>query len=434
MKTKIQQKTISFLDKIHQWLFQQPLSKEMLSFINNLSWSFFGGIISAAIIFIVNIIAGRILGPDQYGQYSLVIALSAIFVILMTWGLDTAIVFYVARNNISTVKKQYRGNVLLLYGILSFSVVIFLYLIKTKLILWFKAPSIVIYWAIIFALFYSLKNIADAFIKSAHQFRFQSFLRILEAIVILLTFGLFVFFTNFNNFSNYLTVILFGGLVFVLATFIYFRKKIIFSWKYTQPLLSYGSFAIVGAFSGILLNSFDKILINQYLGSYQLGIYNAYFTVSVALITQLIAMFINVFFPVLSSLSNKEVIFYKINKVFFILFLPLFIIISLIISLAISLFGQQYPFDFYLILEFSFLSTLIIYFTILWWLVASQGKKGIKFTSINGIIAGLLFIVLNILFSQHLNLHLVVFFFAMSIGYAILVGIVGYKFSWWKLK
>ncbi len=434
MKTKIQQKTISFLDKIHQWLFQQPLSKEMLSFINNLSWSFFGGIISAAIIFIVNIIAGRILGPDQYGQYSLVMALSAIFVILMTWGLDTAIVFYVARNNISTVKKQYRGNVLLLYGILSFSVVIFLYLIKTKLILWFKAPSIVIYWAIIFALFYSLKNIADAFIKSAHQFRFQSFLRILAAIVILLTFGLFVFFTNFNNFSNYLTVILFGGLVFVLATFIYFRKKIIFSWKYTQPLLSYGSFAIVGAFSGILLNSFDKILINQYLGSYQLGIYNAYFTVSVALITQLIAMFINVFFPVLSSLSNKEVIFYKINKVFFILFLPLFIIISLIISLAISLFGQQYPFDFYLILEFSFLSTLIIYFTILWWLVASQGKKGIKFTSINGIIAGLLFIVLNILFSQHLNLHLVVFFFAMSIGYAILVGIVGYKFSWWKLK
>ena len=75
------------------------MSGEMKNFLGNLSWSFFGGIIAAGIMLSVNIAAGRILGPVEYGKYGLVIALSSILLIPMLLGLDVALTHFIAQSN-----------------------------------------------------------------------------------------------------------------------------------------------------------------------------------------------------------------------------------------------------------------------------------------------------------------------------------------------
>ncbi len=433
-KRKWMKKIIKLIEVVHFKIFGHPISDEMKNFLGSLSWSFLGGIISALVIFFINIMAGRILGPSEYGRYSLVIAVASIFVIFMTWGIDTAATYYISRSKNEDERKKYFSSVLTLYLVLIGTVVVMLFIFQGTIAFWFKTTSRLIFWASLFALFSSSKNIADAFIKSQQQFKFQSFLRISEAFIIFVSFIAFIYLSLFKDFSNYIEILIMGYIFFIAITVRHFKKYIGFSFQYVQKLLSYGTFAVVGSFSGILFNSFDKILVNRFLGSSQLGIYNAYSIVSTVLVVQVIAMFINVFFPVLSSIEDKEVIFHKINKLALLLAMPIYFMLILIITLAITLFGKQYPFDLGLVLEFGLLAVLIIYFTILWWLIASQGKEGIKFTSINGIIAGLFFVGLIWVFRNTLSLHLVVAFLMVGMGYAILAGWLGYKYSFWKIK
>ena len=71
----------------------------------------------------------------------------------------------------------------------------------------------------------------------------------------------------------------------------------------------------------------DKFIITKELNIYQLGIYGAYFMASTNLIAQATQMFINIFFPVASKFENRSFL-KKLDKIFFIAFIPLFLIIS----------------------------------------------------------------------------------------------------------
>jgi O-antigen/teichoic acid export membrane protein len=78
-------------EMIHFRLFGHSIGDEMREFLHNLSWSFFGGIVAAAIMFATNVLAGRWLGPVEHGKYNLIVAISSFLVAFMILGLEVSI-------------------------------------------------------------------------------------------------------------------------------------------------------------------------------------------------------------------------------------------------------------------------------------------------------------------------------------------------------
>lgn len=415
-------KIISIAEILHLRIFGHEMSETMQNFLGHLSWSFFGGTIAAAIMFALNIIAGRLLGPVEYGKYGLVIALASIFIIPMTLGIDTAITYYVAKNSSGSEKKEVVKSSLWVVGILVALIASLGFYFSSPISKLFNTEVSIAVIAIIFGIFLSIRNIFDSLVKGFHLFRYQSIIKIAEALIIFAAFFLLIGNYNLLTFKSYIVAILAGYIFTNLAIAFKIKNVLGFDTKYTRKIISYGSYAILGSLFGIMTTSFDKILINKYIGPEQLGIYSAYMTASFLLVTQIIALFVNVFFPYMASIKNSDLILKKINRLAMIFFIPAMFGLAFIIVTAIMLFGKNYSLDWVLVLEFSLLGIMTMYFTALWWLIASKGKKGIRFTSVNGIISGSFFLLLIFIFKGNLTLYHVAAFLIIATTYNIFIG------------
>lgn len=417
----IRKKLFTFAEAVHLRIFGHDMGNEMRNFLGHLSWSFFGGIIAAGIMLVLNILAGRWLGPVEYGKYSLVIAISSIMIIPMTLGIDTAITYYVAKSSSDAEKKSIVRSSLWVIAIsitLVSCLILFFYPDVSESL---HVEKSVLVMGIVFSIFLAARNVLDSAIKGFHFFKYQSLIRVTEAVIVLAMF--LVFAGQYRlTFESYVFAMLAGYVLMILA--VAFRLKDVFAFDttYTGKVISYGGYAIVGSLFGIMTNSADKILVNKYLGQEQLGLYNAYMTASFLLIGQLSALFINVFFPYLASVTNQGAILKKLNKLALIFSLPALIALGLIVWLVMTLFGEAYTIDWLLIVEFSLLGIMTMYFTALWWLIAASGAKGIRFTSFNGIVSGTIFLLLMFIFGGTLTLYRVVFFLIISLLYAIVRG------------
>lgn len=418
----LRQKAVALAEWLHLRIFGHEMSDKMREFLGHLSWSFFGGIIAAGIMFALNILAGRWLGPEEYGKYGLVIAIASIFVIPMVFGVDTAVTHYIAKTKETREKEVYIKSSLwvVVFNVLLWTTV--LLALYPLIVRAFSISKPVFYFALVFSVILGLRNIADSCLRGYHLFESQSKIRVFEAVAILGFFLYLVKYLNFLDFRSYASAILAGYLLAIVVVCYKFKKSLLPSGVYSKKIIRYGFYALWGSVSGIMISSLDKILVGKYLNNELLGIYNAYATMSLLVVGQVVALFVNVFFPFLSSFSESAGVLKKINKLSAYLFIPAFFLISSIIFLGIKLFGNKYPVNWLLITEFGLYGALYAYFSVLWWLIASKSGKGMWFTSKNGMISGILFLALVMLFGGGLSLHFVVLFLIIAIIYNILVG------------
>jgi O-antigen/teichoic acid export membrane protein len=411
----IKQKFFRIAEITHLRIFGYEMGDEMRKFIGHLSWSFFGGIFSSIILLIVNISAGRILGPVEYGKYGLIVGIVGILIMPMTLGLDTASVYFIAKTKDRKEKREIISSSL--YMVLTMVLIVIFPIIyfRQSLSSLFQIPSSMLVIAAFFSAVLSARILMEAFLRGLHNFKVQSIFRILETMIILMFFFTLVKFWG-AHFQSYVVAVLSGYLVFILLSFLVFFRYLGESDKrISKSLLQYGTIALLGSLFGIFTMSVDKLFINKFIGNEQLGIYTAYSTVSFLLMGQLAALFVNVLFPQLSSLGSQIGLLKKVNRFAIGLFLPVWLLLSIIISLLIFIFGHRYPLDFWLVLEFGLLGTVYFYFLLLWWIINSKGERGICFTSFSGIFFGLLFVGLMYIFRGVLTINYVAIFLIISI-------------------
>ena len=194
-------------------------------------------------------------------------------------------------------------------------------------------------------------------------------------------------------FSMYITYGITGGIILV-----YIRKfvKLKFDKTWASKLTRYGSYALLGGVSSAFYSNIDKILINKYMNTVYIGIYWAYsYSFTMALVT-ILAVFEIVFFPLASKITNKVIIFKKINK-----FIPYLIVMSLPFMIGtgfiiLKLYGGEYPFDLRLAILFGIFGIFITLDKFYGLLMDSTGKKGKRIVSFAAIFLALSNIFLNI--------------------------------------
>ncbi len=413
---KIKDKLIETVEWVHLKFFGHPMSDTMREFLRNLSWSFFGGIISGVILFIVNILAGRWLGPEMYGKYNLIVAITSCLVIFMTIGLDVSVIRFVS------ISKNISEKILLIRFVLKrvFVLILITVIISLGVIILLRGNDINIFnsvyvSAVILAIFLSLRMVTDGILRGLGLFLIQAKIRLIESVAVLVFF-IAGFYFLYNSFNQYVFATMGGYVTFSMLTFLYIKKNFFADIDSVAQIkikrniiLKYGLYAMIGSFASFLFMGSDKILIGSFIDQQSVGVYSAYFTVSIVPVTLLQVIIINVFFPMISKSLNKQVIFKKINKLFLISAVPMFGLLFISSYIALLLFGNKYSRDVILIGLFSVYAILFLVVGVKQWLLASISDSSVLDSSIIAIVsgfiqAGLMFILLK----NGFNLHFVI--------------------------
>lgn len=363
----LKNKAISVAEVLHLRIFGHEMGGEMRSFLKNLSWSFFGGMIAAGIMFAVNILAGRFLGPLGYGEYNYIYSLAASLTFFFLLGNNQSSIRHIADEEYKNRRSKILSALLFLTIIQSIILFLVIFVFRSALSEKLNLSVNVIYFIVFMGFIFSFKELYDSFLRSFGLFKKQSLIKVIDAFFVLLFFIASIYILNGEIEYFHYAWAMIAGAIFSILAFLYltggqfskFGKKEIFT------IFNYNKFLIIGGFGGFVM-SLEKVFIGKYMGIENLGIYSAYYASSQMIISNLNILFMNIFWPtVVKNKENISVILGKLETLFF-KYSPLWIISNFVsISFILLLYGKQYPIYWLFILLFSISSLLNVFFSIL---------------------------------------------------------------------
>ncbi len=397
MIKKVKEKIFKFIEIIYTKIFGEKISDIAKNFLKDLSIVTIGMLFSSALLFFVNVFGARIIGPEEYGKFQIIYTITQFLLILMLFGLNTATAKYLSEN-INESKKEIIKNT----AIFSF---IFIILFFTSVFLIFDnflknsfgvekyLFDLAVYLGFIASFYFFSRSV----FQGLKKMKVLAIGEILYSLTTIIIFFIFIFCGQINYksiFYGFLGGYLAFFLVFLINNKGFFSRKI-FDFNIAKKLLNYGAYAILGSVSGILLNSIDKIVLNKFFSLEIVGVYSVYTLASTIIFSQLVAIFIMVFFPYSSGFVNKNLIAKKINKVSKLLFISSFFLSCIIMYIILKIIGNEYSVNINYILLFSLNTGLLSVFQVKMWLLNSSGLNGVKKTVYATIIIGILNTILN---------------------------------------
>lgn len=421
----------SIIEKLHRKIFGHEMSETMRNFIGNLSWSFWGTLISASFFAIINIVAGRLLGPAEYGKYNFVLSIVNILSVPIILGLDITSIHFITNSKNSEEKKQYLSN--------SFWIVIF-----TSLIFWiiyiftykffrdfFELNNFYLWIIAFFPIILSLKMLFDSFARSYFLFKFQSILKISESLVVSIFFIIFFFFLHFQESAYYLLSFIIGGIFIIAIYFLNFRNNII-RWKTENfnRIINYSKTTItIIIITSIMIYS-DKIFIGKFLSEKELGFFSAYLTASMVVMMQFVAVISNIFFPLMNQGVIKQAVVRKIDKLSFIFCIPITLIMFCFSYAILFLFGKEFEANLFYILFFSILAFLQIPINLYRNIIYSMPENYAKFKKYSFLHLALFFGGYSMLaIKEFSNFRFVLVIYSALTIFGLVISRFGYDFN-----
>jgi len=387
------------ISKAYERIFQEEISPEIAKFLKNLGYIGIGSVIGALFSLIFQTQAGRILGPSLYGEYTLVESVSGFLSIPMLVGITGGLVRYNAAASDKQTQSSITSTTFFLFLIFCLPSTLAFFLLSSPLSRLFSVSINIYRLAIAFAALSTLFTLTTDTFRGLFQMKKLALIRAIHPLCLLLVFFATVNFklVSFNPavFSTYLAFALTSGIIlFSLRGYLSHR---FISRSVANTLIRYGGYGTIGITSGALAGSADKLLINYYLTTAEVGIYRAYYFASLGIVSMFMSVFITVFFPTASKFEDKEAILQKIKK-----FTPYAVVLGLPAILCIEFFvlkfyGKDYPINLDLLLLFAVTSTITILYTVYAWFVSSFGLAGAKVTAFTGLSMSLLNVGLNVL-------------------------------------
>jgi O-antigen/teichoic acid export membrane protein len=362
-------------EKIHFKLFGHKMSQEMKQFLGNLSWSVSSGVIAVGISTVVTTLAGRFMGPEEYGKYSLLLVVYQFLVIFIFLGIDITSVKYIAKAKDFFQKKKIVSS----FGIfiaLSLGIVCILSVLTFPLIRKLYSVNLIFLLAgLSYTIFVSIKTAFDLFTRGLEDFKRQAKAKIFEALILLLAFPTIFFLLKLNNFIGLIATICVGAIGISLYYLVYLKKYLgAGDRRLVTSKLSETNLYFLSGLLGTIFLTADRIVVANYLGVKMLGVYSAYYLASYGVVAQINLLFNNVFLPATSRIKEKTYV-KKIDRFFLISFIPVSIIFALVMLVMLLIFGKDYPMNAYYIIFFSVFSSLFFFQSLYNTIIVDASKK-----------------------------------------------------------
>lgn len=369
-----------FISFIFKDAIPQEINTEIRRFIANLSIVGIGTLCSTGIIFAINIYAGRVLGPVEYGTFNLVVSISMMLCIPMMMGLASTEMKLLSVTMGSDQHRKIIFNIFLLFIIFTLTTIFFYNIFLEDIARTFSTSTDIVKIAILFGIVYVTYTLMQRCLLGLHKMNLYSYSIILYALI---TGSVFIVAISISKTSGSMIVSYFISYLVTSLVILYLLRDHFHLALDIPVIKEIGSYNILYAFGGLsymVYTNIDKILINKFLTPYDLGVYSVYQFSSVNIMVLFSSIFTMVFFPTINKYSNKNFIFKMLVKgclIYAIAGLPFIMLIQFLILLV---FGDKYPISIGSIALFSTAAILISLYEILVWFFNSEKKWGIRKT------------------------------------------------------
>jgi len=304
-------------------------------------------IISKLLQFVIFVYLAKTLGKEDFGIFSLGLALAFLFVIIADFGLSTLIIREVSRDKKSASK--YLSNSIMIKLLLSAITFVSAYLFFS-IVGYSEEVRIIVYIMLGFTLLQSFTDLHYAIFRAFERMHYDAFIKILRMLILV---GV-IFYLIKNNYGLLASSLAFVGteiFVLIIAFIITYTRfiKVSFEFDYifSKRLLKKSSlFCLSLVFSNLYLY-IDVIMLSKMGSIEEVGIYSAATNIVIALIF-IPRMYANSIYPVLSrfyvtSKKSLRFAYEKSLKYMSILGIPVaFGIYALSEKITLFLYGEEY--------------------------------------------------------------------------------------------
>lgn len=317
----------------------------------NVSGTFFIKVLGLGITFIFQVILGRTLEPEFYGQYTMFLTYTNVLSIIAVLGMDRNLIKEVAR---ITDDKFQCGN------LLSFSIKVslFIFVLLSLLIIIFHNSLSISLNAIHFLLMMLLINVIivifDGFLQGIGFIVRVTFLNTLINNILKIVFFITLIYVGVKGLNAALYSFIIGEIITIALRSVTIKKflgnhirlKSHLSHRDKVQYLKYSLTVALTTSMGLLIQNIDKIMIANYMDFSSVGIYKVAQNY-VALIGIFISPFV-AFWPMISKLYNEnkvseiEIELKKIVRIIIYLVIPMFFIFLFLNEKLLIIFGENY--------------------------------------------------------------------------------------------
>jgi O-antigen/teichoic acid export membrane protein len=334
-------------------------------------------------------LTARFLGPEEYGRFLVITALSGVLSIPLTLGIPASATYYLAGG---TRRKRLFSTIIGI-TVISTGALAALFVVLTPYLARITAVDTTAFlYGIALSILFSWHNVTDGVLRGLYRVRTLSRIRLVLSIAVSsVAVGLLLL--GVRTLAAPLTALLAGYWIFsALAlrnTKAYWGKP---DARTGSVLLKYAASASSGSVAGAIILNADKLIINSSLSSASVGIYGAYAALSIALVDKLVAPFVSVLFPFSVRHKDKPGLFRKAERGVLRIFLPVLLLFGLGLFLGTRILGKTYPTIVPLLILFALAAALALCRELLWWVAISSNDRVIHEAALHNVIS----IILNL--------------------------------------
>ncbi|MBE6500181.1 MAG: flippase [Methanobrevibacter thaueri] len=278
---------------------------QVKTIFKNMSWLLISQIIASVCGFIWTVLIARYLGVNEYGVLGFAISLTGILAITADLGIYTHIVRHIATDYDSAPK--YLGNIIPFKCLLAIGT----FILTTIILIVLKSNELTITVSLLFTIEMIIKSFINLLNGSFQAFEEGKYQGIGNSLLnlLLLIFILIAIFTDLGIYGISISYILANiiALIYLYYSFTdnivkpkfefdktFCRNILIASLPFTATIILYS-----------IYYSIDVVMLNQLVGDYATGIYNATYKL-ISVLTVFYSVYSSVVYPVMSKLFKND--------------------------------------------------------------------------------------------------------------------------------
>ncbi len=377
---------LRLLSVLYELIFKEKMDDQARSFVLSTSYVGIGTVVGSLFTLAFSIIAARALGPGNFGILGLVTTVGTILAISMI-AASTPMIKYGSEVQDHLVQVTIISTAYILIAVVTVASACIFVLFSAPLSYLFGVTAEVFFFALFLAVTSTFYQLTTNSLRVFFKMRAYALLTAAQSVILLAAF-LALISKNLTSwelaaYSYYLSYAVIG---FILVVYLKDYIKLRFERSWAKKIVHYSLLALPGGVAATFMGV-DRILLNKFTTTADVGIYNAYFLPSIT-VAVLLWMVINAaFFPYASKSDDKLAILRRVNKAMPYLAAALAPSVLLLEWIVFFLYGRQYPFSWEIALFFAIAATMAFFYQALSWLMASQGTRGATVNTLSSIIA-----------------------------------------------
>jgi O-antigen/teichoic acid export membrane protein len=371
-------------------LFGQPVSEHIIAHVERFLLLGTALAISKIVSMTTQIFLGRQLGAARYGDVSIVLLLASYFSLPMASGWGLAFIRKASTEASTKAKLQALKAVLAVAGVASALTIMILLVFRNSIAAALKLDHPMMTMTIAMTVGYAWWNLSKQIAQAFQNWRIFTCIDIGSS-VITLSGSLIVISWHGAGLLPVCTVFLIGYFFSGLAQYARVRAAIgerVFR-PHIRTTLSHGIFLLFSGLVGMAAFCIDRFLIFRFLGSQEVGIYQAHFLATYGIGSSLTTVVITYLFPIFCQ-DHQNVMFTGLKR-FEKRQYPFTIALSVLFGIIV-MFLYKYPIENSLFVCLCLFAGLQINIQIKSYYLAGKGTHATRHT----LIAQILFLVFNV--------------------------------------